>query len=317
MKGLVHVVTFIAVGLFTSVVANAQGDDTGRKAVLVTGASSGIGLQITEVLAANGFHVYAGARKAEDLERLDAMENIRSVRLDVTKQAEIDAAVEFVEQQGKGLWGIVNNAGVAVFSPLSTGPVDDLTFTLDVNVVGPYRVNQAFLPLVIESRGRTATIGSINGFVSSSLAGAYVMSKFAVEGYTDSLAMELQDSGVQVSVVEPGSYKTKIRDKVAAYALESEQEGNIELTDNSRKLIDDFAASNESMKEPDEVAEAVLHFMSSDKPKRRYLVTPNKGQAHLTIRSAMRRVVELNQGQPYSYDRDALVALLDELLTTE
>jgi len=317
MNVLVRVLTVIAIGLLTSVAANAAGDGTEQKAVLVTGASSGIGLKITELLAANGFHVYAGARKAEDLEKLDTMENVSSVRLDVTKQGEIDAAVEFVEQQGRGLWGVVNNAGVAVFSPLSTGPVEDLRFTLDVNVVGPYLVNQAFLPLVVESRGRTTTIGSINGFVSSSLAGAYVMSKFAVEGYTDSLAMELQDSGVQVSVVEPGSYKSGIRDKVAAYAQASADKGNIELTGETRKILDDFATSNESMKEPDEVAEAVLHFMTSDTPKRRYMVTPNEVQANATIRSAMERVVELNEDQPYSYDRDELVAMLDELLEAE
>ena len=93
--------------------------------------------------------------------------------------------------------------------------------------------------------------------------------------------------------------------------------GSIELTDETRKVVDDFAASNESMKEPDEVAEAVLHFMTSDTPKRRYMVTPNEGQADVTIRSAMQRVVELNEGQPYSYDRDELVAMLDELLEAE
>ncbi len=192
--------------------------------------------------------------------------------------------------------------------------VEDLTFTLDVNVVGPYLVNQAFLPLVIESRGRTTTIGSINGFVSSSYAGAYVMSNFAMEGYTDSLASELQDSGVHVSVVEPGAYKTNIRDKVAAYAKASADKGSIELADDTRKLIDDFAASNESMKEPDEVVKAVLHSMTSDTPKRRYMVTPSEDQANMTIRSAMQRVVELIECQPYSYDRAELAAILDEML---
>lgn len=316
MYVLRQLIAVLVIGITTSVVAEAA-DNTGQKAVLVTGASSGIGLKITQVLAANGFYVYAGARKEGDLERLDAMENVSSLRLDVTKQAEIDAAVAFVEQQGRGLWGIVNNAGVGVFSPLASGPLEDLTFTLDVNVIGPYRVNQAFLPLVTDSRGRTATIGSINGFIASPLAGAYVMSKFAMEGYTDTLAMELQDVGVQVAVVEPGSYKTRIRDKVAAYARASAARGNIELTDETRKLVDDFAASNESMKEPDEVAEAVLHFMTSDAPKRRYLVTPNERQAAITIQSAMQRVVELNEDQPYSLDRDQLVAMLDELLEAD
>lgn len=86
------------------------------KAVLVTGASSGIGLRITETLSRNGFYVYAGARKTADLERLDAMENVSSVRLDVTADKDIDEAVDFIEKQGRGLWGIVNNAGVAELS---------------------------------------------------------------------------------------------------------------------------------------------------------------------------------------------------------
>ena len=143
------------------------------------------------------------------------------------------------------------------------------------------------------------------------------MSKFAMEGYTDSLAMELQDAGVHVSVVEPGAYKSRIRDKVAAYAQALADKGNIELTDETRKLVDDFAASNESLEEPDEVAQAVLHLMTNDTPKRRYLVAPNENQADIAIRSALQRVVELNEDQPYSYDRDELVAMLDELLEAE
>ena len=76
------------------------------KAVLVTGASSGIGLRITETLSRNGFYVYAGARKSADMKRLDAMENVSSVQLDVTVDEDIDAAVGFVEKQGRGLWAI-------------------------------------------------------------------------------------------------------------------------------------------------------------------------------------------------------------------
>ena len=101
---VIHVSTFFAPTVIAS-------DSATQKAVLVTGASSGIGLKITGKLASNGFYVYAGARKAADLERLDAMDNVSSVRLDVTVQQEIDAAVEFVKDQGRGLYGVVNNAG--------------------------------------------------------------------------------------------------------------------------------------------------------------------------------------------------------------
>jgi NAD(P)-dependent dehydrogenase (short-subunit alcohol dehydrogenase family) len=284
------------------------------KAILVTGASSGIGLKITETLSSNGFYVYAGARKAADLERLDALDNVSSVRLDVTVDADIDAAVDFVEQQGRGLWGIVNNAGVGVFSPLQSGPESDIRFTFDINVFGPFRVNQAFLPMLLESKGRTSIVGSISGFIAGASDGGYSASKFAVEGYTDSLAMELASTSVHVAMVEPGAYKSKIRDKYVAKALATK--GDAGIDDETRKGLEEFAASNEAMKEPDEVAQAVLHLMSSDVPKKRYMVTPNAEQAAMTIRTSLQRLLQLNEDQPYTYSRDELVELLDELLET-
>ena len=284
-----------------------------QNAVLVTGASTGIGLKITEKLSGNGFYVYAGARKAADLERLEAMDNVSSVRLDVTVQDDIDAAVEFVHKQGRGLYGVVNNAGIGSFSSLATGPESDIDFTFNVNVYGPYRVNKAFLPLLDASDGRTTIIGSIAGFIAGR-SGIYSMSKFAVEAYTDSLAREIADTGVHVSIVEPGGFKSNFGITRAARALAAAEKGDIELTGAQRERYENMATRNATRKEPDEVADAVLDLLSSDSPKRRYMVTPNEGQARATIEAALRRVVQLNQDQPYSYDRDALVALLDELL---
>jgi NAD(P)-dependent dehydrogenase (short-subunit alcohol dehydrogenase family) len=292
----------------------AQGATDGlRKAVLVTGASSGIGLRITEVLAANGFHVYAGARKPGDLERLDAMDNVSSVRLDVTVQDEIDAAVDFVRSQGRGLWGVVNNAGVVAISSLASGPESELDFTFDVNVYGPFRVNRAFLPLLRESGGRTTTIGSISGFIAGA-GGSYSMSKFAIEAYTDSLAAELAESNVHVSIVEPGGYRSRIREKTAERALGLADAGRIVLDAEDREALEGFAASNDSLKEPDEVARAVLDLMISESPKRRYMVTPGEEQAMVTMRAGFRRMLELNHDQPYSLSREELIALLDDLL---
>lgn len=291
--------------------ATAADNDTLR-AVLVTGSSSGIGLKITETLAANGFYVYAGARKAADLERLDAIDNVSSVRLDVTVQKEIDAAVEFVKAQGRGLYGVVNNAGVTAFSPLTSGPESDMDFVFNVNVYGPYRINKAFMPLLKESGGRTTTISSVAGFTGTS--GIYSMSKFAVESYTDSLAREIEDSSVHVSAVEPGGFKSNIGLSRAARALAAEERGEIEFTARQRARFENAEARRANQKEPDEVADAVLKLMTVENPKRRYLVTPNEGQAHRTIEAAMRRVVQLNYDQPYAYDRDGLIAVLDKLL---
>ena len=285
-----------------------------EKAVLVTGASSGIGLKITETLAANGFHVYAGARKDADLARLDAIDNVSAVRLDVTVPADIDAAVKLVRARGRGLWGIVNNAGVVRYASLVDGPESDFRLTFEVNVFGPFRINQAFLPLVMENGGRTVIIGSINGFIPAGGSAGYAASKFAVEGYTDSLAEELEGSGVHAAIVEPGSYRSKIRDTMYSAAIAAAEKGDLELGEEARADLARATVRNESLDEPDDVALAVLHAMTSDAPKRRYMVTPNAEQADITIRMALGRVVQLNEDQPYEYDRDELVALLDELL---
>ena len=288
-----------------------------QRAVLVTGASSGIGRRITEVLAAEGHFVYAGARKDKDLAELDAIDNVKSVRLDVTVQSDIDAAVALVKEQGRGLHGIVNNAGVAIFSPMNETPEEDLNFVFDVNVFGPYRINKAFTPLLVESKGRTTTIGSISGFISGASSGTYSMSKFAVEAYTDALAEELAGAGVHVSVVEPGNYKSRIRDKVVEHAAARAEEGQRQMSERERQRMDDIATSNDSLKEPDEVAEAVLHALFADAPKRRYMVTPNEQEAEITIRYALQRIAQLNKDQVYSYSRDELVALLEEVLEAE
>jgi NAD(P)-dependent dehydrogenase (short-subunit alcohol dehydrogenase family) len=312
MKTRNTLITLFAISLIVSGRGAFAEEVVDSKAVLVTGASSGIGLRIAETLSRNGFYVYAGARKAADLKRLDAMENVSAVRLDVTVDEDIEAAVDFVEKQGRGLWGVVNNAGVGRYSPLLSGPESDIRFTFDINVFGPFRINQAFLPMLLESNGRTSIIGSINGFIPNDSDGGYAASKFAVEGYTDSLAMELADTGVHVGIVEPGSYKSQFLEKYVTQALTVQSDFVID--DKAREALTGFVASNETMKDPIEVAQAVLHLMSSDAPKRRYMVTPNAEQAAITIRLALQRILELNEDQPYSYDRDELVALLDELL---
>ena len=107
-----------------------QAADT--RAILITGASSGIGKRTAEHLAAQGFYVYAGARKQEDLDRLNALENVEAVRLDVTDADDIKAAITQVEKGGRGLYGVVNNAGVAMMQPLVEVEEDQLDFLFDV-----------------------------------------------------------------------------------------------------------------------------------------------------------------------------------------
>ncbi|MEJ2258014.1 MAG: SDR family NAD(P)-dependent oxidoreductase, partial [Woeseiaceae bacterium] len=151
----------------------------GRKAVLVTGATSGFGLRIADRLASEGYFVYAGARKQEDIDRLNKFENIEALRLDVTVQDDIDAAVKHVSEAGRGLWGLINNAGVFIGGPITDVSIEETIWLFDVNVFGVYRVTQAFAPLIIESQGRISTIGSISGVGSSRFFSQYSMSKHA------------------------------------------------------------------------------------------------------------------------------------------
>jgi len=142
--------------LFTALGAPAQTpppESRAQRAVLVTGASSGIGRKTTELLAQNGFFVYATARKEDDLKALAAIANVQALRLDVGKQDQIDAAVKTVQDGGRGLFGLINNAGVAVLAPLIEVTERDLAFQFDANVYGPYRLTKAFAPLLIASQG--------------------------------------------------------------------------------------------------------------------------------------------------------------------
>ena len=285
-----------------------------QRAVLITGASTGLGRATAELLAQRGFFVYAGARKESDLKELGAIANVQAIRLDVTKQEEIDAAVAVVRAAGRGLYAVINNAGVGVFGPMIELSEADLDFQFDVNVYGPYRVTKAFAPLLIESRGRIATTGSISGTVTWGMGGAYCMSKHAVEAFTDALALELGPLGVQVSVIDPGNYRSEIsqnaRQRLEAQGYSPE---NSRFRREMERLLAG-PADRATEKDPIEVAEAFLHALTDETPKRRYLVVPNAREAEVTIRSALARVAQLNAEQPYEYDRETLIRMLDDAL---
>lgn len=317
--------TMITIGMLTLALAAAPpakadsstaehaAEPTPQKAVLVTGASSGIGRKITELLASKGVYVYAGARKDSDLKELDAIENVRAIRLDVTIQEEIDAAVATVTKEGRGLDGLVNNAGVAIVAPLIEVDEGDLDFLFDVNVYGPYRITKAFSPLIIASKGRITTISSISGILSGTLFGPYSMSKHAVEAYSDSLAREMERFDVKVSVIEPGNYESEIGRtlKKRMQAEGVELEGSAYQAE-MKAMMDRVGGTPQ--KDPQEVAEAVYHALFDEHPKMRYMVVPNLQQAEVTIGKAMEEMVQLNQNQAYTFDRETLIKMLDEAL---
>lgn len=303
--------------LFFAVSGVAVAKEATQKAVLVTGASSGSGRIVAETLAARGYYVYAGARKQADLDALNEIENIHAIRLDVTVQSEIDDAVETIRNEGKGLYGLVNNAGVAVLGPLVEIPESDVKFVFDVNVHGPYRVTKAFAPLIIKSKGRITTTGSISGILSNQFYGPYSMSKHAMEAFTDSLAAEMTKFDVRVSIIEPGGFNSKIgsttynRMKANGFSFDDslykeeweqswilQDSGNYDLQNNV----------------PEEIANAVIDTLESDNPKARYMIVGTRDAAEGTVRKALEEAVQINEKHEHSLSRDELVTMLDELM---
>src|SRR3954471_9516613 len=184
-------------------------------AVLITGASTGIGEATALRLQKAGFRVFAGVRKPEDGDRLRSAGVTVVQPFDVTNVGDIEAAVRTVEQAlgGSPLRGIVNNAGIGIGGPLEALDLDDFRRTIEVNTTSQLAVTKAFLPLLRKSKGRIVNMASIGGRVAQPFAGPYVASKFALEAVTDVLRVELLEWGVDVIAIEPGTISTPIWEK--------------------------------------------------------------------------------------------------------
>jgi NAD(P)-dependent dehydrogenase (short-subunit alcohol dehydrogenase family) len=250
---------------------------TNGGAVVITGASSGIGQAAAERFAHDGFVTFAGVRSDADAARLAGLHpNIRPLKLDVTDRAAIDAAAKSVAASGIPLRGVVNNAGVAVAGPLEFLPVDELRRQFEINLFGPIAVSQAFLPQLRVSRGRLIFVGSISGRLAIPFISPYSASKFALRALTDALRVELAPAGIAVVLVEPGSVRTSIwgkgrasRDRLMALLtpLATEYYGaQIDAVFAQTRREEDHAMPVER------VTAALLHALTASKPHARYLV---------------------------------------------
>ncbi len=297
----------------------AQAESTpAQKAVLVTGASSGLGRVMAETLAAKGYFVYAGARKDADLAELGAIKNIQAVKLDVTQQDQIDAAVKTIGEAGRGLYGLVNNAGVLVTSPLIEISEADFHLQMNANIYGVYRVTKAFAPLIIKSKGRISVIGSISGTLSDATWGPYSMTKFAMEAFADALADEMKQFDVRVSLIEPGAYRSSIgKSALDRIAKQDQSAANTQFKKQMNESISWLGHFEKDAGDPTEVAEGVVKSLFDDRPKPRYLIVPNQEEAYLTINRAIERMVEQNHDQKFSYKRAELIAMLDAALAKQ
>lgn len=248
--------------------------------VLITGASTGIGAACAIGCAGQGMTVFAGVRnpKAGAALRARGGAAIIPLELDVTDGESIERAAGMVERHvgDAGLFGLVNNAGIAIGSPLELIPLAQLRRQLEVNVVGQIAVTQAVLPLLRRARGRIVNMGSIAGRGTIPMTGPYSASKHALEALTDALRLELYPWGIEVSIIEPGAIATPIWDKSLQISLDVEKDIPVE----TKHLYEAAAARiRETMNvaaaraiPPDAVVKAVLHALTAKRPKTRYLV---------------------------------------------
>jgi NAD(P)-dependent dehydrogenase (short-subunit alcohol dehydrogenase family) len=253
-----------------------------RGAVLVTGASSGMGKACAVRLSEGGFTVFAAVRKERDAEELAESGSPRlvPVLLDVTKEQTIREAVDRVRGRvgEAGLAGLVNNAGIAVTGPIELIPLQELRRQFEVNVFGQVAVTQALLPLIRAARGRIINVGSVGAKFALPFAGGLNSSKAAFESISDSMRMELRPWGIHVSVVSPGSIRTSAEAKLLA---DSEAVVNGFSSEGKAMYAAPYRAFVQSMLRleahgigPQAMAETVYRALTARSPKRRYPVGP-------------------------------------------
>lgn len=255
-----------------------------KPAVVITGASTGVGRATALLLDKQGYQVFAGIRTKKDADslKLNASNNLIPIILDVTKLEHIKSAVELVSLAiiDRGLIGLINNAGILVDGPLEYLSLEELRWQFEVNVVGQVAVTQAFLPMLRQAKGRIVNIGSVSGKVSSPFFSALCASKFALEALTDALRMELHPWKIEVILIEPGSIASAAPDKVEESLLK--KLANMSPTaramygDIYKFALEQLIESNRQGILPEEVASTIQKALEASKPKTRYFVSKEK-----------------------------------------
>jgi NAD(P)-dependent dehydrogenase (short-subunit alcohol dehydrogenase family) len=250
-----------------------------RPAVLVTGASSGIGYATALRLARSGTIVFAGVRRQSDADLVarEGGDNVRPLLLDVTEAASIaQARFDVGAARDVRLVGLVNNAGIATGGPLEMLPMDELRRIFEVNFFAAIAVTQAFLPLIREQQGRIVNVSSISGKLAAPFAGAYAASKFALEAASDALRLELRPFGVSVVLVEPGAVKTPIWQRGTDRGLHlldtMPQAGRAAYDDAIRNMVRLSQQMEQRGIAPECVAAVIERALCDARPRARYLV---------------------------------------------
>ena len=247
------------------------------KNVLITGCSSGIGRCVAAGLARRGYRVFAAARKTEDVLKLQAM-GLESLRLDLASSESIHRAVDEILERGAGrLYALFNNGAYG-----QPGAVEDLRREVlreqfETNLFGTVELTNRIIPLMrAQGYGRIIQNSSVLGLVALPYRGAYVASKYALEGIADTLRLELRGSGVHVSLIEPGPIESRFRaNSYQAYRRNIDAEHSVhreKYLAMERRLVKEGAAVPFTLP-PDAVLEKVIHALESRYPRNRYFVT--------------------------------------------
>ena len=240
-----------------------------KKVILVTGASSGIGRDAAELLAADGHTVYGAARRVEKIAEIPG---VHPLPLDVTDELSCVNCIDTILKEEGRIDVLVNNAGFGYFGPIETVPLDDARNQLEVNLFGLARLTKEVIPHMRENGGRIINLSSVAGRVTLYFGGWYHVSKYAVEAFSDSLRTELKPLGIDVVMIEPGGIRTNWG-IIAADHLKASSEGTPYETPafNEAEVLK-YAYSSKWLANPRVVARAIRKAVDSKRPRARYIV---------------------------------------------
>lgn len=246
----------------------------GGRVALVTGANSGIGRATAEALRGAGLSVYAAARRPEAVAELEA-DGFRALRLDVTDEGSMVSAVATIEAERGAVDVLVNNAGYALYGPAEELSLDAVRDEFEVNVFGMLRMSQLVLPRMrAKGAGRVVNIGSVGGLVTAPLAGAYHMSKYAVESLSDALRAEVAGFGVDVALLEPTGVRTTFIHKHVATAPDTGPDSPYaaQKAAGTEGALALFRGGSRAVVGPEDVAKVVVEAATARRPRTRYKV---------------------------------------------
>jgi NAD(P)-dependent dehydrogenase (short-subunit alcohol dehydrogenase family) len=279
------------------------GAQRNSRPIFVTGASTGIGRATAVRLAGLGHPVFASARRPEDLEDLGRVGNITPVRLDVRDLDAVRDAVAAVRAAGRGLYALVNNAGVGGIGPIASFEDDEVLDLFEINVFGVFRMTREFLPEILASKGRVILIGSQAGSISMKYFGPYTMTKHALEAFTvalDGNSLELDRERFRRA---PPPFDEEAR-AVLEHLVED---------DTTFDPAEPESASNRNPAPAEAVAETILELLDNpDPPLRRLFGTRWEGNRVLS--ALVQKIADANRCPSLQYTREELLKRLDEAL---